>query len=211
MKKIVLLSCILLMGLNSINSQVEIGVKLGLNSTDLAAQGISVFNNDQTPFNIFLQEANYGIHFGLYSRVKLLGIFVEPSLLLNSTGVTYRIDEFDEGGVVSVFKNERFNSLDIPLMLGMKVFLFKIFAGPVAHIHLNSTSDVFDINGYEQRFQNATYGWQAGIGLDIMKFRFSLNYEGNFTAFGDHISFNGNNYSFSNSPSRVIASFGVKL
>ena len=164
MKKIVLLSCMLIFGAKISKAQIELGIKLGLNSTDIAAQGISVFTQNQKPFNLFLQEANYGVHFGLYSRVKLLGIFIEPAALLNSTGVTYRIDEFDEGGVVSIFKNERYNTLDIPIMMGVKLLIFKLYAGPVAHLHLNVSSDVFDINGYEQRFRNASYGWQAGIG-----------------------------------------------
>jgi hypothetical protein len=211
MKKIVLLSCILFLGFNSVKSQVEVGVKLGINSTDLATGGFSVITDGQNNFNLFLQQANYGVHFGLYSRVNLLGIFIEPGILLNSTGVTYRIDEFDEGGVVSIFKNERYNTLDIPLMAGFKVLIFRVYAGPVAHLHLNSSSDILDFRGYEQRFKSATYGWQAGIGVDLLKFRFQLNYEGNFTAFGDHITFNGHPYSFSDAPSRVIASFGVKL
>jgi hypothetical protein len=211
MKKLVLFTCVLLLGINVINAQIEVGVKFGINSTDLASGGISVLTDNQTDFDLFLQQANYGVHLGFYSRVKLLGIFLEPGLLLNSTGVTYRIDEFDEGGAFNIFKNERYNTLDIPLMAGFKFLIFRVYAGPVAHLHLNSTSDIIDFGGYEQRFRSATYGWQAGIGLDLFQFRFQLNYEGNFTAFGDHITFNGHPYSFSDAPSRVIASFGVKL
>ena len=211
MKKIVLLSLLCTLIFSEVSSQLEVGVKVGLHSTDLAAQGISVFDQQNGSFNLFLQDADYGVHFGLYSRVHLLGIFIEPGLLFNSSGVTYRIDEFDEGGVISIFKNERFNSLDIPLMVGFKFLIFRIYGGPVAHLHINSSSEVFDIGGYEQRFRDASYGWQAGIGLDIMKLRFQLNYEGNFTAFGDHLSFNGNNYSFSDAPARLIATLGIRL
>ena len=66
MKKIVLLSFILLIGISTSNAQIEVGVKLGLNSTDLASRGFSVINDNQTSLDLFLQEANYGVHFGLY-------------------------------------------------------------------------------------------------------------------------------------------------
>jgi len=211
MKKLVLLILFISLGVAPVISQIEFGFKAGLNSADYASEGISVITDGQENFNLFVQEANYGFHFGLYTRVSLLGIFIEPSALFNSSSVTYRIDEFDEGGITQLFKNERFNSLDIPVMAGFKFLIFRIYGGPVAHLHINSSSEVFDIDGYEQRFKEATYGWQAGIGLDLFKLRFQLNYEGNLSSFGDHITFNGHPYSFSDASSRLIGTVGIKF
>jgi hypothetical protein len=211
MKKIILFSFLLIITYVSAFSQIEFGLRVGLNSAEYAAEGISIINLDQEEFNLFAQEANYGVHFGLYSRISLLGIFIEPAAIFNSSSVTYRVEEFDEGGLITLFKNERFNSLDIPVMAGFKFLLFRVYGGPVAHLHINSSSEVFDIPGYEQRFKEATYGWQAGIGLDIFNVRLDLNYEGNLSKFGDHITFDGQPYSFSDSPSRLIASVGVKF
>ena len=211
MNKLVLSVALILFLSTNAKSQFEMGMVAGLNSSDYAAEGISIIKQNSDEFNLFVQEANYGVHFGLYTRLSLLGIFIEPSFIFNSNSVTYRIEDFDEGGVINTFKNERFNNLDIPVMVGFKLLLLNVYAGPVAHLHINSSSEVFDINGYEQRFKEASYGWQAGVGLDLWKLRFQLKYEGNLTKFGDHITFDDTQYAFDDSASRVLATIGVKF
>lgn len=212
MKKLVLLLttiCFLSIKLHS--QGIEFGMKAGLNSIDLASEGISIFTKDNNEFKLAFHEANYGVHFGLYSRIDLMGLFIEPSFLFNSNSVNYRLDNFTEGGLSSSIKNENYNNLDIPVMVGIRLFFIRIYGGPVAHLHLNSTSDIFDIEGYDQQFKDATYGYQLGAGLDLWNLRVQLNYEGNSSNFGDHIIFEGNPYAFDNGSSRWIASLGVKF
>jgi len=78
----------------------------------------------------------------------------------------------------------------------------------VAHVFLDSTSELFDFANYEQNFDDLTIGYQAGIGLDIWKFVLDFKYEGNFQKYGDHLVFFGNQYQFDDSPGRMIASLG---
>lgn len=149
-------------------SQFEIGIKTGLSSTDLSPESILINNGDNTT-EISIAQANYGFHFGLYTRVCIANIFIEPSFLFNSNSVDYKLDEqiFDTG-IISSIKSETYNNLDIPLMVGMKLGFFRIQAGPVAHIFINSASELTAIDGYSQKFKDATYGLQGGIGLDIL-------------------------------------------
>jgi hypothetical protein len=76
---------------------------------------------------------------------------------------------------------------------------------------LSSTSELTDIPGYEQRFQEMTYGWQAGIGFDVWKFLLDLKYEGNFTKYGDHIRVFGNDYDFDSRPGRFLVTLGFRI
>lgn len=189
------------------NRDAEFGIKIGLqNHNIIPVESISLESSTEL-VEMSIGEIDYGFHAGIYGRFKFLKLVWEPALLLNSQGITYLVTEANDQ-VTEV--KENYQNLDIPLTIGVKIFnTLKIHAGPVAHIHLNSTSELFDTEGYEQKFKNATFGYQAGLGLDIRKLRLSLNYEGNFTNYGDHISFDGQSYTFTESPSRLILSLGA--
>ncbi len=203
MKKIIF-STILLITFLKINAQIEFGIRAGLSSVDLITNSIEYVKGEQS-FKLQFNESEYGHHFGLYSRLSFLGIYIEPNLMFSSNKVSYTLSEFTENGFpISVLKNETYHNLDIPVFVGIKAGIIRVYAGPVAHLHISSSSDLFDINGYSQRFKSATYGYQAGFGLDIWKLRFDVAYEGNLSKFGDHISIDGNDYSFSDSASRLL-------
>jgi hypothetical protein len=190
--------------------QIEFGIKAGLSSYDLANEGFLINNGDkQVEWNI--SNAGYGHHFGIYTRLSLLGVYLEPALLFNSNRVSYDITEYSESGVFTKVKNEKYNQLDIPVMAGIKLGVLRFQGGVVGHLFINSISDVVDFKGYDQRFKTGSYGWQAGVGLDIWKLRMDLNFEGNLDKFGDHITINGQDYAFEDRPSRLLLTLGYKF
>ncbi|MFT6338124.1 MAG: hypothetical protein ACI86M_001733 [Saprospiraceae bacterium] len=202
----------LLMMLSTLSySQFELGIKTGISSTDLSPKSILI-NNGGNEITLSIQEANYGFHFGLYTRVTFANIFIEPAFLFNSTSVDYNLsEEIFDTGIISSIRSESYNNLDIPLMVGIKIGPLRIQGGPVAHIFLNSASDLTSISGYSQKFKDASYGLQGGIGLDILKVRLDINYETNLTLFGDHINIDGQPYDFDQRPGRLVASIGVRF
>lgn len=209
MKKILF---ILLMLTSTLSySQFEIGLKTGISSTELSPESI-LFNQGDNTTKLSIAEAQYGFHFGLYTRISIANIFIEPSFLFNSSSVDYNLEEqiFDTG-IISSIGSETYNNLDIPLMVGMKIGFFRIQGGPVAHIFINSASDLTRISGYSQKFRDATYGIQGGLGLDIWKIRFDVNYETNLSHFGGDIDIDGNPYQFDQRPARLIASIGLRF
>ena len=209
MKKIILG---LLMMLSTLSySQFELGIKTGISSTDLSPKSI-VINNGGNDMTLSIKEANYGFHLGLYTRVTIANIFIEPSFLFNSSSVDYNLsEEIFDTGIISSIRSESYNNLDIPLMVGIKVGPLRLQGGPVAHIFLNSSSDLAALSGYAQKFKDASYGIQGGIGLDILKVRLDFNYETNLSLFGDHINVDGQPYDFDQRPGRIVASVGVKF
>lgn len=190
--------------------QIEFGIKAGLSSYDLAEDGI-VINNGTNRIEWNISNAGYGHHFGIYTRLSALGLYIEPALLFNSNTVSYDIKTYGESGIIQTLKNEKYNTLDVPVLAGIKLGILRFQGGVVGHLFINSISDVVDIKGYEQRFKGATYGWQGGTGLDIWKLRFDLLIEGNFNHFGDHISLGGVNYAFADTPNRLLLTVGYKF
>jgi hypothetical protein len=83
---------------------------------------------------------------------------------------------------------EDFNRLDIPVMLGFKLFKFlRLHAGPVASIDMDS--DLRDANNTIQDvdYEKATLGYQAGIGLDIGNFILDAKYESSLSTITKNI------------------------
>ncbi len=184
-------------------SQFEAGLKFGISSIDVVSNGINVDNGIHN-LKINLGEAEYGYHFGLYTRLSFLGIYLEPAVLFNSNSVNYQIDNFGESPIVGEILSEKYQNLSVPVLIGIKAGFLRLSLGPVAHVHIDSSSDLFNIDGYEQRFKDASYGIIGGIGLDIWKLRLDLQYEANLSEFGDHIVINGEEYSFGDQASRVL-------
>ena len=192
-------------------SQFKFGIKAGLGSYNLTFSDLLITNAEQfEEFKLSVKEADLGMHFGVMSQINLANFFIQPELVFNSNSVNYQIEDFGDSFIDDVFK-EQYQYLDIPILMGARLGPFRLGAGPVGHVFLNSTSDLFRFKDYSQTFKDIAYGWQAGFGLDLWKLHFDLRYEGNFSKFGDHITFNDRTYEFSDTPTRVLASIAVSF
>lgn len=177
---------------------------------DVSSKALS-FSNSNSVFKLNFKNASYGHHFGLYSRAKFLGVYIEPSLMFNSNSANYALEEYSEVGVFDKVLTERYYDIDVPVLVGMKFLLARVYAGPVAHMHIAKTSDLVNISGYAEKINSASYGYQAGVGLDLFKLRLDLTYEGNLSRFGNHITIAGKPYAFDNGASRILATVGYKF
>ncbi len=207
MKKLIILisTCFLL--LPQAEAQVQFGAKFGIHSFDLNSPSDIITPDNE---NIMFSDAKIGFQGGIYSKIQLGGLFLEPRLMLHSTSVEYTFSG-DNGGIVNNVVNENFTNLDIPVLVGLDLALIDIYAGPVAHLHLNTSSDLFDWSGYDERFDTAQFGFRIGTGIDIGKINVGLEYEGNFSKFGEHITIAGEEFSFDSRPSRLILNIGIRI
>jgi hypothetical protein len=211
MKKNLFSLLLLSLSFFSVSAQFEIGLKAGLNSTNLTTEGIIINSDDGNGIQLNFRNSDYGYQFGLYTRLSVASVFIEPNLLFSSNKVDYQITDLGSPEVLDIVRNETYNYLDIPVFVGFKAGILKIQGGPVAHLFIDSASELLELNGYEQNFKEASYGWQAGIGLDLWKFRFEVNYEGNFSKYGEHITVNGFPYQFDDSANRIIINAGFRF
>ncbi|MEM8526813.1 MAG: outer membrane beta-barrel protein [Bacteroidota bacterium] len=205
MKKTLILSSLLFAATFAF-SQAKFGARLGLSTTDLEPSQLLITNSETLEeFNLAVQDAKFGVHAGLFAKIPITDLFfIQPEILLNSNKVDFQLGTDSLGSVVS----EKYQYLDIPLIVGMQLGPIKPQAGLIGHVFLRSNSEL-DIEGYKQDFQNLTLGFQAGLGIEIKKILFDVRYEGNLSKFGNHITVAGQEYKFDDRPSRLVFTLGV--
>jgi opacity protein-like surface antigen len=201
---------LMFLGLATISQAQEFkfGAKIGIGTVSLKPETL----NSSTDFRLAIKDAQYGYYGGLFGSLKLGPIFFQPEALFNSNRVTYTYKDLKNPTMIDTVKNERYQNLDFPLLIGTKVGMLRVKAGPVAHVHLNSKSDLTSISGFKEQWRASTWGWQAGIGLNFSsRVHVDIRYEGNFSKWGTHINIGGKDYSFAQTPSRILVNLGYAL
>jgi hypothetical protein len=196
----------------SVAAQTRFGIKAGLNTVDISDETLKVTDKEGLEqLKLSVDNADYGINIGLYLLAKAKNFYIQPELIYNSNATDYKLDDFDNLGFTDSIVTEKYQYLDVPIMLGLRLGALRIGGGPVGHVYLSNTSDLIDFPGYKQDFKNISWGWQAGLGLDLWAINLDVRYEGNLTEFGDHFNFFGNKFHFSDTPTRVIATIGISF
>jgi len=192
-------------------AQLDFGIKAGVSTTDVDVNSLNLLDENGTQrLRLALEDARYGIHAGIQLRAQLGKTFLlQPELVFNSNTVEYEVTDLDQTGLAGEVLEEKFQYLDIPLLLGLKLGPLRLMAGPEAHVFIDSSSELLRFDEYDQNFEELTISYLAGAGLDIWNLSFDVRYEGNFNEFGDHIRFAGQNFEFDDSPSRWIFSLGI--
>jgi len=196
---------ILLIGFQS-NAQLTFGPGIGISTLRIPGQTFVINdknNNDSVRLSYF--DADYGYHFGAFVRYKVKSFLVQPEVYFNSNKTTYKIRGFGSTTIIDSVKKERYQHLDLGLMLGYKIGIVRLMAGPIAHLFIHSRSDLTSINGFKDNWQNSTLAYHLGIGFDLSKLAFDLRWEQNFTKYGDHLEIDGKKYAFSKAPTKLVA------
>ncbi|MBL7807643.1 MAG: PorT family protein [Saprospiraceae bacterium] len=192
---------------NSVHAQFfSMGLKAGMNTQLNHPDDINI-GNGENGFHLGLDGRQFGTQFGGYLRFGKR-LFIQPEVTFNSNRTDYVVGESSVGEVI---KNEKYQFLDIPVLFGAKLGPVRLQAGPVGHYFLNSTSELTDIDGYEARFKQMTWGWQGGLNIGFKRISVDFRYEGNFNKLGDHMTFFGDQYQFSDSPARFIVGLNFAL
>lgn len=195
-------------------AQVKFGIRGGINTTQINPDQLVILDdNDREDFTLEVENANFGYHFGIFVQAQADFLYIQPELWFRSNSVDYTFRDIQNPDSRTIL-SERYQYLDIPVSLGLKLGPVRIGCGPVGHIFINSRSELFDtdsVQGYQQQFEEMTIGYIAGVGLDLWNFHIDLNYEGSFNRFGDHFTFHGKEYAFDKSPSRLMATIGISF
>ncbi|HUR31889.1 MAG TPA: hypothetical protein VMZ69_10690, partial [Saprospiraceae bacterium] len=117
----------------------------------------------------------------------------------------------DSSFIKEIKFRDSYRNIDVPVILGLKVGPVRVGGGPVGHIFLESQNGLSNYPGFEAIFDDLTWGWQAGVGLDFWKLHIDARYEGNFSKLGDQITFFGKRFDFDTNNNRFIASLGFSF
>jgi hypothetical protein len=205
MKHVIVASFLMLFGLSANAQLIAFGLKGGVNSQVEKPKDILVMAD--TAFNFGVKNFKFGTQFGAYLRIGNK-IFIQPEILLNSSKTDYKVSDGNLGEIV---RSERYQNLDMPVLVGFKVGFIRVNAGPVGHYFLNSNTELTDFKGYSERFKKMTWGYQAGITIGTGRISADIRYEGNFTNAGSQVNFYGQSYSFANTPSRLIVGINFAI
>ncbi len=210
MKKFILIVFSVLIVLPAF-SQVKFGVKAGLSTTNIKMEDIKTLTSGETQYVVnAIKGANYGFHGGAFVRFSMMGFYVQPELLFASRTDEYTIADAANPAAETV-KKQKFNQLDLPIMLGLKVGPVRLNAGPSARLLINSPKDLVDDPDFKAMYNSLTFGYQAGIGVDIIKkLTIDLRYEGSLQKYQTQIqNVAGDKFNLDDRPNAFLLSVGL--
>ena len=206
MKQFFFVLLAIFLSVNSAFSQASFGLKAGLGTTVGKPTDLN-FNEADSNYVFGIEKANFGFHLGIWTQFGTK-VFIRPELYFNTSSTDYKLKINDLSDVV---KNEKFQYVDLPVLVGFKIGPARINAGPVAHYVISSMSELTEFSDYKQKFKDFTWGYQAGIGVGMNKWSVDLRYEGNFSNSDNKYEFFGDDYNFATAPPRLFLSLNYKL
>lgn len=200
MKKYLLLFALVFIGYSA-TAQFTLGPRIALTSTNLDIR--------EDIAAVQAGDAEFGFQYGLFMRFKVpvVGLYVQPEVLISNSqstiSTTTTTDEIDLS----------FNRIDVPVMIGAKIGPLRINAGPSFSFLTGAESDLAGtVTDIKDNYSSTTVGFQAGIGLDILKFAIDVKYEGSLSEqFGDDVTAGNVTFATDERPSHIVLAVGFKL
>ena len=192
-------------------SQIKFGLKAGLSTTNLKMEDLKTLTSGQTQYVVdALKGANYGFHGGAFVRLGLMGFYIQPELLFASRTDEYTVADADDPAS-EIIKKQQFNQLDLPIMLGVRLGPIRLNAGPSARLLINSPKDLIDDPDFKVMYNNLTFGYQAGLGVDIIKrITLDLRYEGSLQKYQTQVeNVTGDKFTLDDRPNAFLFSVGI--
>ncbi len=205
MKKQITLLVLVLCSLSAF-SQLDLGFRAGLSSSSIKVDDVIKTANGDTEFEYLQGDATIGFHAGITARISFMGLFVQPDILFTHSGGEIEVKSLSGENVTTTILEQKFNKIDIPIMVGYKFGPVHAQVGPIASIMLSSTSEIANVDDYEDKFNSATWGFQAGVGFDILMLGVDLKYEGSFSKLGNKIPIGDKEYELDSRNNQFVLS-----
>ena len=210
MKKLLAIVFVVLVSI-PVFSQINFGLKAGVSTTSLSMPTIKTITSGTTTFTVDgIKTAKYGFHGGVFVRLTFFGFFVQPEFLFSTRTSDYTVTNVQTTVATAVKQN--FNKLDIPVMLGFKLGPLRLNAGPTGSLLINSPKALISNPDFKNNYQRMTFGYQAGLGFDLLFLTFDLRYEGSLQKYQNQIqNLVGTKYNLDDRPNAFLFSVGIKF
>ncbi|MBO9640117.1 MAG: PorT family protein [Siphonobacter aquaeclarae] len=122
---------------------------------------------------------------GIYMRFGRR-IFIQPEVLYSGKGGSYTVQVLDDQGNPVGSPQQvkvKTENIDVPVLLGLRLGPLRLNAGPVASFVINTNESIkeaitkYTNEDWHDTFNQATWGYQLGGGVDIGKFNIDVRYE----------------------------------
>ena len=207
MKKLILVLVASMLMFTMADAQLfKWGIKGGVGFSSLKMEDITGIDDGTDVYNLITGDGVMGYHIGVQTRIKIAMIFVQPEVYFNAGGGT--LEQVVDNGPTTVL-DVKFNRIDVPLLVGVKLGPIRINAGPVGSYVLSETTDLTELQpDYELFTSSMTWGFQAGLGIDVSKLSIDARYEGSLSELGETLSIGGSEFALDARPSQWIISLG---
>lgn len=174
MKKIILSMLAVMAFGYSYSQSFSLGLKAGVSSSKLKVEDNQAALKEG--------DLSLGYHVGAFARIGAAGLFLQPEVYFNNTS-NKTLQNVSTTSTPD-YQEVKFNlsKVDVPVLVGFKFLIARVYAGPVASF---LTSAKLDKNDIKDQFKSNIFGYQAGAGLDITKLTLDIRYEGQFGSISD--------------------------
>ncbi|MBE9518544.1 MAG: PorT family protein [Bacteroidetes bacterium] len=207
MKKLILVAIASFFLVQVSNAQLfNYGIKGGIGFSSLKIEDITGISDGSDVYDLVTGDGVMGYHVGFQTRIKIAMIMIQPEIYFNAGGGT--VEQIVEGGATEIL-DVKFNRIDIPLLVGVKLGPARLNVGPVGSFVISETTDLTELEPDFELFSSAmTWGFQAGLGLDLSKISLDVRYEGSLSVLGESLSIGGSEFALDARPSQWIISLG---
>jgi hypothetical protein len=219
MKKILLFVSILAFSANISAQDFSWGPKLSVSSPSLKLKDVKNLESASQAVNLLEEkDAKLGYQIGVFARVSLLGIYVQPEVLFSNSSTEIKFTDVmdEENNPVDVIGEVSMNKIDIPVMFGKRFLrVFRVNAGPVFTLLLSENikqeglSDTF--KEVKANYKNSTIGLQLGAGLDLSIVTIDLRYELGLQSISDNITIGETEFATDQRLNQFLLSVGIKF
>jgi hypothetical protein len=209
MKKLLTIVLIALISIPAF-SQLKFGLKAGVSTNSISMDKAVSLTGQAGQYTIqALKSADYGFHGGLFMRLTILGIFVQPELLFATSQNIYNVTS--PGNINPVEVSQKLSKLSIPVMVGLKFGPLRVNAGPAASVSIGSPKSLVNDANLKDLYSKTSFGYQAGVGFDLLKtLTFDVRYEGSLKKYQNQIqNLAGTTVSLDNRPNAFLFSVGL--
>ncbi|TBH70115.1 porin family protein [Aquirufa antheringensis] len=180
----------------------RIGIKGGVNLSSVKVASLSANLENKT-----------GYQLGAFARIGRT-VFFQPEVYFAAKEVNVDVlnSLTTNQGVVGFSQK----SLDVPLLLGVKLGPLRVMAGPVATYAISaSTNPDAAVKSYfsgttQEIINRSSFSYQAGVGFDILNLSLDLRYEGAMSELNNTIAV-PNGFNYSQKPSYYQATIGFRI
>jgi hypothetical protein len=209
MKKLIVILLAVFIAIPSF-SQLKLGLKAGASTTSITMEDIKQISTGTVNYTVQkLEGAKYGFHGGLFARLTVWKIYIQPELLFATRTNAYTVTNLSTSVAKEVTQN--LNKLDIPVMVGLKIGPLRINGGPSGSLLIGSPKELIDDPNLKSMYSNMTIGYQAGVGLDILKkLTLDLRYEGSLKKYQTQLeNLTGTTFNLDDRPNAFLFSVGL--
>ena len=215
MKKLSIITFILLFSVPAFSQFFSFGIKAGAETSTAPKYNVISSAVTSAYWNISaIENASWGFHGGIFTRIKIFFLYVQPEIVFASNSFDYNVSgqAFPLASTYTYYnRSQKFNKLSVPILVGMKFGPFRINAGPAANVQIGTPKALIDDPNFKEFYKDAVWELQAGIGIDIFKkLTIDARYAGNFgEKYGDAVMIGNQIFKLDRGQKSFLISLGL--